>query len=109
MEDDGIIEMPSEAELRRLFSLYGLDYFMEKTGIIDDLQGRKVAAGIELACQIALATFVECAESMPLPMRTAVVVQAHMALEAIIAKLIENHPQVKADLAEFKNALAPKK
>ncbi len=101
-----IVTMPNEATLKGLFSVFGMDYFVEKTNVIRQLAGRELFPdGIERAKQLLLADYSETFKGMPRFMSNRLVVQAAMGFDAIIDKVLQDFPGAREQLQRFRDEI----
>jgi len=81
-----LIVMPSEQKLRDLFAEFGMSHFVEKTGIIENLQGEKTVEGLAMARDLALRDYAEFARG--LQQKSTLLLQSHMAFNCVIYALL---------------------
>ena len=80
----------------------GLDHFMEKTNIVNSLQGTKAPLGVAMALELAYADYYEdLKKGMPAPMLQMAMVQMEMHKPLIYEKLLKEYPLALAELQQY--------
>ena len=97
-----IVTMPNEAELRKLFSEYGLDHFVEKTDIIRMLAGQKKALiGIDVAKELAMFDYSEALGDMSNFQKRILLAQVSLSFDAIINSILPDFSNLKNNCTIF--------
>jgi hypothetical protein len=99
-----IITMPDKTALNKLFSEHGLDYFAEKTKIIEKLAGQtKYPEGLEISKQLAIYDYSECLKGHPPFMINMLLMTADASFDAVIDEILKDFPKAKEQLQDFKD------
>lgn len=96
------IEMSfSKEEIEQKLSDIGLSYFMEKSDIVNSLQGRKVPLGVAMAVELAYADYYEYTQKgMPTQMFRMNQIQMEMHKPLIYEALLKEYPSALAQLQQ---------
>ena len=87
--------------LQASLSDLGLDHFMEKTNIVNSLQGTKAPLGVAMALELAYADYYTYMQKgMPAPMFRMTQVQMEMHKPLIYEKLLKEYPSALAELQQ---------
>lgn len=92
----------SKEVLKANLSDLGLDHFMEKTDIVNSLQGTKAPLGVAMAVELAYADYYEyMQQAMPASMFRMTQVQMEMHKPLIYQKLLKEYPTALAELEQL--------
>lgn len=91
----------SKEEVQEKLGNIGLSYFMEKTDIVNSLEGPKVALGVAMAVELAYADYYEYTQKgMPAQMFRMNQIQMEMHKPLIYETLLKEYPSALAELQQ---------